>query len=71
MHKPGDRVLYIPPTTGRQQRVGTVQVTSGQSAWVLYDGDRWPTWAPQVRLWPIIDHASGGAQLLLITEATL
>jgi hypothetical protein len=70
MHKPGDRVLYLPPTLVGQQRVGTVQTTSGQSALVLYDGDRWPTWAPQVRLWPIIDHASGGAQLLLITEAT-
>lgn len=67
MIRPGDRVLYLPPTVAGQQRVGTVRTTSGQSALVLYDGDQWPTWVPLARLWPVIDHASGGAQLLLIT----
>jgi len=70
MFRPGDRVLYQPPTLAGQPRAGTVQAISGQSAYILYDGDRWPTWAPIARLLPIHEQASGWAQILLVPEAT-
>lgn len=70
MFQPGDRVLYQPPTLAGQARAGIVQAISGQSALVLYDGDRWPIWAPLARLLPIHEQASGWAQILLVSEAT-
>jgi len=66
MLQPHDRVLYQPPTLAGRTRAGTVIVTSGQSALVLYDGDRWPIWAPVARLLPIHEQASGWAQILLV-----
>lgn len=65
--RPGDRVLYVPPDPTAPSRFGELRTISGASAEILFDGRRWPTWAPLGRLFLVRPGPGGWQQVALVT----